>query len=185
MRLKPLIYFSVVAFLAGLMIYREQQGPALTLEGAPAPAFELEDENGETVSLSDHRGKLVFLNFWATWCGPCVDEIPDMMALNAQFRDRPFQMLAISVNTDWTAVRDFYALHGFELPTLLDPGRQASSDYRAFAFPETFLIDGEGIVIRKYVGAVAWTHPRVVAEVEALVRAEEQRPFGLNAQSSN
>jgi len=185
MRLKPLIFFTVVGFLAALMIYREYQGPGPTLEGALAPAFELQNENGEMVSLDQYRGKLVFLNFWATWCAPCVDEIPDMMALNSQFEGRPFQMLAISVDTDWQMVNDFYAEHGFDLPTLLDPGRQVASDYRATGYPETFLIDGDGVIARKYIGPMPWTHPQIVAEVEDLVRAEEMRTFGINSQAGD
>lgn len=185
MRVKPVIFFSVVGFLAALMIYREYRGPGPTLEGSPAPAFDLLDDHGKRVSLEDYRGKLVLLNFWATWCEPCAEEIPDMMTLNEQFRDRPFQMLAVSVDTDWKPVHDFFASHGFDLPTLLDPGRQAASDYRAFGFPETFLIDGNGMVVRKYIGAVPWTHPQIISEVESLVRAEEMRTFGVNSQSGD
>jgi len=170
--------------LAGLMIYREYQGPGPTLEGTPAPAFELRDESGVPVSLEDFRGKLVFLNFWATWCAPCVQEIPDMMALNGRFQGRLFQMLAVSVNTEWSDVEEFYQEHSVDLPTLLDPGRQASSEYRVFAFPETFLINGEGMVVRKFVGAMKWTDPQFIAEVENLLQIEEQRTFGINTQAS-
>jgi peroxiredoxin len=184
MRLKPLIFFTVVGSLAALLIYQEYQGPGPTLEGSPAPAFELSDENGAMVSLEDSRGKLVFLNFWATWCAPCVDEIPDMMALDRRFEGRPFQMLAVSVDTEWSKVHQFYRQHGFDLPTLLDPGRQVAGDYRVFGFPETFLIDGNGVVVRKFIGPRPWTDPQVVAGIEALVRAEEERMFGINIQAA-
>jgi peroxiredoxin len=110
-----------------------------------------------------------------------VEEIPDMMALNRLFEGRPFQMLAVSVNTQWSGVDQFYEEHGFDLPTLLDPGRQASGDYRVFAFPETFLIDGQGVIARKFVGARKWTDPAVVQEVDRLVRSEEHRAFGINS----
>ena len=185
MRLKPMIFFTVVGFLAALMIAQEYRGPGPTLEGYPAPPFELADENGQVVSLDDYRGKLLFLNFWATWCAPCVDEIPDMMALKAQYEGRPFEMLAVSVDTRWSLVRDFYAEHGFDLPTRLDPGRQVALDYRATGYPETFLIDGNGIIARKYIGPRAWTDPQIIAEVEGLVRVEEQRMFGINNQAGD
>lgn len=185
MRLKPMLFFSVVAFLAGLMIYREYQGPGPTLEGSFAPSFELSDQNGETFSLEDYRGEFLFLNFWATWCAPCEDEIPDMMTLNQRFQGRPFRMLAVSVDTNWNAVEEFYREHGFDLPTVLDPGRQAANEYRAFGFPETFFIDGNGVVVRKFIGPVRWTDPQVVAEIESLVRVEEERAFGINSQAGD
>lgn len=175
MRLKPIIFFTVVGALAFLMIYREVSGPGPTLVGAEAPAFELEDAQGRVATLEDYRGKLVFLNLWATWCEPCIREMPDMMAMNRAFEGRPFQMLAISVDTRWSAVEAFYAEYGIDLPTFLDPGRQVYDDYKALGIPETFLIDGNGRILRKYIGPVEWTSPQVMAEVEGYLRQEELR----------
>ena len=185
MRLKPVIFFTVVGFLAALMISQEYQGPGPTLEGYPAPPFELADENGTVLSLEDYRGKLLFLNFWATWCLPCIDEMPDMMALQSQYEGRPFEMLAISVDVNWELVQNFYAEHGLDLPTRLDPGRQTYEDYKILGIPETFLIDGNGIIARKYIGSYPWTQPPYVSEIENLVRAEEQRMFGINSQAGD
>jgi peroxiredoxin len=79
------------------------------------------------IKLSDYRGKLVFLNFWATWCLPCVEEMPEMETLKNTFKDRKFQMLAVSVDTDWDVVKKFYKEHNLTIPAGLDPGHQISS----------------------------------------------------------
>jgi peroxiredoxin len=176
MRLKPLIFFAVVASLAGLAIYQEINGPGPTLQGSEAPDFELKNFEGETVHFSDFEGELVFLNFWATWCGPCIDELPAMMVMNQTFEGRPFKMLGISVDTNWDQVVSYLNEHGFELDTVLDPGQRVKQDYRVTGFPETFLIDGNGIVLKKYIGPYPWDDARMIAEVEQFLRTVESPP---------
>jgi peroxiredoxin len=173
MRLKPVIFFGTVALLAGLAIYQELQAPGPTLVGSEAPDFALRNFEGETVRLSDYRGKLVFLNFWATWCEPCIREIPDMMTMKEALEGRPFEMLAISVDTSWDDVNSYLDEHGFELPTVLDPGQAVKLEYRVTGFPETFLVSvdagGTGTVLAKYIGERAWAEPRWFDEVERFV----------------
>ncbi len=173
MRLKPFVFFALVGLLAGYAIYRESVAPDPTLIGSVAPDFELLDENGQTVRLSDYRGNLVFLNFWATWCEPCVIEMPDMMALNEKFRDRPFKMLAVSIDTSWEAVHEFYEEHGLDIPTALDPGRQVYTKYRALGVPETFFIDGNGNIVQKFISYRRWMSPQFLTEIEELVSRHE------------
>ena len=127
MRVKPLVFFTIVGLVAGFLIYREQTanpGGAVAI-GATGPDFTLKDKDGKEVKLSDYRGKLVFLNFWATYCVPCIDEMPSMHTLNQRFKDRPFQMLAVSVDTNWKAIDAFYQKYGIDVPTVLDPGKRA------------------------------------------------------------
>jgi peroxiredoxin len=145
MRLKPIIFFLIVGSLAGFFVYREVTrvgDPGLINIGQQAPDFTLKGEDGRPIKLSDYRGKLVFLNFWATWCLPCVEEMPEMEKLNKTFKDRKFQMLAVSVDTDWDVVKQFYKAHNLTIPAALDPGHQISGLYKVFKFPETFLMVG-------------------------------------------
>jgi peroxiredoxin len=176
MRLKPLFFFAVVGSLAALAIYQELQGPGPTLQGSPAPNFALKNSEGETVRLSDYRGNLVFLNFWATWCGPCIDELPAMMEMNQTFAGRRFEMLGISFDTSWDEVNGYLDEHGFELSTVLDPSQSMRQEYRTTGVPETFLIDGNGTVLKKYIGGMQWASPNMIAEVEEFLNTVENTP---------
>ena len=175
MRIKPILFFGVVALLAGFILYSETGGidRSSLAVGSPAPDFVLKDQTGQEVRLSDYRGKLVFLNFWATWCSPCVDEMPEMDLMNRAFEGRPFQMLAVSVDTSWGLIRQFYDDHNIDLPTLLDPGRRASSLYQVFKFPETYIIDKQGRIVQKIVGPKRWADPQVMAEIDDMIRDQE------------
>src|SRR5215471_6191307 len=101
MRLKPILFFLIVGGFAAYVAIRQYQygdGGVIRI-GQVAPDFTVKDLNGKTVQLSDYRGKLVFLNFWASWCEPCASEMPDLEIFNKAFKDRKFQMLTFSVDT--------------------------------------------------------------------------------------
>lgn len=172
MRVRPILYFGVVALIAAFIIYRENRGGGAAGEvvpGRPAPNFQVTDRDGKVVRLSDFRGHLVFLNFWATWCPPCIEEMPEMNLMNKKFQDRKFKMVAISVDTNWGAVNQFYTQYNLDLPTYLDPGRQAANMYRTFKFPETYLIGPDGVVIKKYIGGEKWGSAKVLSSIEAMI----------------
>ena len=107
MQPKPILFFAVVGLLVVYTIANYSGGVGAPI-GSIAPDFELKDADGNLVKLSDYRGKLVFLNFWATWCEPCVWEMPLMMTLNDTLKDRGFEVLTVSVDTSWQPIRDFY-----------------------------------------------------------------------------
>jgi len=173
MRAKPFIFFTLAGLLAAFAIYRQSIAPPSTLIGAAAPEFELADENGELIRLGDYAGQLVFLNFWATWCPPCVTEMPDMMEIQERFEGRPFRILTVSLDTNWEDVEAFYERLDLDFVTMLDPGRQLAGKYKLIGQPETFLIDGNGIIRNKFLGDPGWTRPQRVAELEALIREIE------------
>jgi peroxiredoxin len=186
MRVKPIIFFLVVGSLASWFVYREvtRVGQAGVINiGQQAPDFAIKGEDGREIKLSDYRGKLVFLNFWATWCKPCVDEMPAMEILKNTFKDRKFQMLAISVDTNWEVVKEFYKEHDLTIPAALDPGHQVSSLYKVFKFPETFLIDANGYVL-KHTWAERWADPRIMSLVESLIQQQEARQTTTNDRAS-
>ena len=177
MRIKPIIFFLIVGSLAGYFVYREATGTGksgVVNIGSQAPDFSLKDENGKEVKLSDYRGKLVFLNFWATWCEPCIEEMPEMEMLKNRLKDRKFQMLAVSVDLDWDPIKQFYKKYNLTIPTALDPGgvQVAKGIYKVTGWPETFLIDANGYVV-KHTWRERWTDPRVIAYLESLIPKEQ------------
>jgi peroxiredoxin len=172
-RIKAIIFFLAVGSLAGYFVYKEATRvgqPGIINIGQQAPDFALKDENGKVVKLSDYRGKLVFLNFWASWCGPCVQEAPDMEALKEALKDKPFQMLAVSIDIEWDVVREFNKKYNVSVPALLDPGQQVAKGlYKITGQPETFLISANGSVLKHIVGPLQWGNPRVIAGIESML----------------
>jgi peroxiredoxin len=170
-RIKAIVFFIVVGSVAGFFVYREVTRvgePGVINVGQKAPDFAVKDQQGRVVKLSDFRGKVVFLNLWGTWCPPCVAEMPEMEILYQKFKDRKFEMMAISIDNDWPEVNQFFKDKNLTMPAYLDPGHQVANLYKVFKYPETFLIDGNGYVAR-HTWTERWADPRVMAKVEALI----------------
>ena len=124
--------------------------------GKTAPDFVLQDANGKVWQLSKLKGKVVFLNFWATWCKPCRDEIPSMEALNKAMAGKPFQMLSIVYNDDLKTAKNFAQRLGTTFPVLGNPEEELLQAYMITGVPETFLIDAEGTLRNKFIGPYDW-----------------------------
>jgi peroxiredoxin len=132
-------------------------------EGIQAPDFSLKDLSGTEVRLSSLRGKVVFLNFWATWCPPCREEIPSMMRLNQTMSGKPFQMLAVSIDDGGRkAVTEFFSRTGFNLPALNDTDQSVGKMFGITGVPETFVIDKKGVILKKVVGGMDWNSPESI-----------------------
>ena len=121
-----------------------------------APSFGLKDLNGEEVKLKDHRGKIVFLNFWATWCLPCLKEIESMKELYTEFKDRGFIILAVDYKDGTEKVRAFQEEFKLNFPVLLDSDGSVASRYGVRLLPTTYLIDREGYFIGGAIGSRDW-----------------------------
>lgn len=145
------------------------------LEGKAAPAFSLKNLAGETVQLSDYKGKVVFLNFWATWCEPCKAEMPAMQRLRQKLEGKPFEILAVSLDSNpIDAVPAFEKKTGLTLnfPVLQDPEQAlAKNSYRTTGVPESFLIDGNGKVVKHVIGSFEWDSPQITKYFEDLIAA--------------
>ena len=128
--------------------------------GATAPDFMVQDSE-RSVALSQLRGQVVVLNFWATWCGPCVEEMPSLVEMQRRLKSKGITVLAVSVDVDPNAYHNFLTRHTVNLLTVRDPEQKANSLYGTFKFPETFVIDRNGVMRRKFVGAVDWTSPTI------------------------
>ena len=137
--------------------------------GEPAPAFELPRLAGGEVSLADQRGRVVLLNFWATWCKPCEDEMPAMQRLWERLRDRDFELLAVSVDDGREEVAAFQERLDLGFPILLDPGKDVARRYQSFRFPESWLVDREGRLVARFVGPREWDDPLYVERIERLL----------------
>ena len=144
-----------VAMLFALLLDRD--APAPVGRGTPAPAFELPPVGGgPRVGLEQLNGKIVLLNFWATWCKPCEDEMPAMERLYRSLSGRDFELLAISVDEDEALVREFADRLGLSFPILMDPGKDVANAYQTFRFPESLLVGRDGVVLERYVGPKEW-----------------------------
>jgi cytochrome c biogenesis protein CcmG, thiol:disulfide interchange protein DsbE len=129
--------------------------------GTSAPDFTVQDAQTK-VTLSQLRGQVVVLNFWATWCPPCVEEMPSLVEMQRRMKAKGVTVLAVSVDVDESAYKQFLKDHNVSLLTVRDPEHKSSELYGTFKYPETYVIDRGGVMRRKFIGAVDWTEPDVV-----------------------
>lgn len=142
-------------------------------KGLPAPDFTLPDLEGNMVRLSDYRGKVVLLNIWATWCPPCVEEMPSMEALHRKMKGEAFEILAVSIDTDGSqSVAPFMQKHKLTFPALTDTKGLMQDLYRTTGVPESLIIDKNGIVVEKIIGPQDWASPEVVQFFKGLVAGQ-------------
>jgi cytochrome c biogenesis protein CcmG, thiol:disulfide interchange protein DsbE len=135
--------------------------------GDTAPVFTVQTENNRTVSLPNFGGKLLVLNFWATWCPPCVEETPSLSEFAKQYASRGVVVLGISVDKDEQAYRAF--LNRFKPAFLTVREDKIHEDYGTYMYPETYIIDPSGKVLRKYMEPVNWMSPAVTSYINSLL----------------
>lgn len=148
------------ATLLGIQIFEER---------VKVRDFKLKDLSGKEVNLSDYYGKLVFLNFWATWCPPCREEMPSMEKLYQRFKDEDFVMLAVDLRESQSTVKDFAREYKLNFPILLDLTGKIGDTYGVRAIPTTYLIDRQGKLIGKAVGARDWASQEAFELIEHLL----------------
>ena len=136
-----------------------------------AADFVLPDLTGQDVRLSAFRGKVVLLNFWASWCPPCRSEMPDLQQLFEKLNGSKFQMLAVSLDRDPQAARALIKEAGYTFPVLLSPGNKVAEGYGISAIPTTFIIDKQGRIVSRTVGAADWSGAKAIKGLKQL--AEE------------
>jgi peroxiredoxin len=137
--------------------------------GDSAPGFAITSDSGRAISASNFGGKLLVLNFWATWCPPCVQEIPSLNEFQRTFADKGVVVLGISVDKSERAYRNFLAKAGVAFQTARDPQAKINADYGTFKYPETYIIDAKGKVVRKFIGPENWTDQDMLADVRSLL----------------
>jgi len=185
-------FSGIVMLVAGEMRQKAQTAPQEASsqspeasndsgESAPVPAgdkaadFKLESLDGSTISLTDLRGKVVFLNVWATWCGPCREEMPSMETLYDEFRgNKDFVMLAVSQDAKGRpVVAPYVEKNGYHFKILLDPENKVGEAYDVSGVPETFIIDRKGRIVAHHMGAFDWSRPDVKDALKQLLDSKE------------
>ena len=163
--------WTAVALATGILIlfampsYR--QGEA-SIAGKPAVDFPL-TLAGKSVQLSDLKGKVVVLNFWATWCPPCVAETPALNRLEKYIHSRGGMVLGVSVDEDGAAYEKFLKDQSVVFPTYRDASKKSASDYGTSIYPETYIIDRHGKIARKFIGEQQWDSAEMLAYFDALL----------------
>ena len=130
--------------------------------------IKLKDPNGRTVSLSDYRGKIIFLNFWTTWCFDCRIEMPHMEKLHQQFKNKEFEMVAVNLQEPVSQVKQFFKDYKLTFTTLLDSDGEVGAHFRITSIPTTFILNKQGIIIGKVTGPRKWEDKKAFALFEHL-----------------
>ena len=158
---------SMVLFLS--LALNASAGELKPYTGPELPDFSLPDMKGVTHKLSDYRGQVVLLNFWASWCPPCVREMPSMQRLQDMLEGEDFTILAVNMGEDEKTVDAFLQKYPAGFTILLDKDGQALTQWKIVAFPTTFLIDRDGRISHALFGGLEWDDPEAVKTVRALL----------------
>jgi peroxiredoxin len=160
----------VLVFGASFFIKVKPSANKIITTGDRGPEFTLPAPNGRSVSLSDFRGKVVMVHFWATWCPPCVEELPTLAKMNQSLAGKDFELLAVSVDEGGAdAVTSFMQRNNLNVPVLLDTSHAVSSQYGTYKFPETYILDREGIVRYKVIGPRDWREPAALQLLQNMI----------------
>tara|TARA_B100000315_G_C14564725_1_gene582339 strand:- start:1737 stop:2297 length:561 start_codon:yes stop_codon:yes gene_type:complete len=180
--LKAVVLISIFFFIvSGLNVSAEEDlydkfGIIKPEATKPAPLFILKDLNGKEIYSNDYIGKVVFLNFWATWCMPCVVEMPAIEKLYNTFKDKGFVVLAVSIDQGGiNLVKSFVKKHNLTFPILLDPNLEVMKAYNVTGIPASFLISQKGIIKGFATGAREWDNATAMELVKTLIQDIDKR----------
>lgn len=147
-----------------------QKPPSAPSIGAPIPELELSDLQGRAFHLSDVRGKVLLINFWASWCPPCVEEMPSLERLYRTLQDKGLEVVAVSVDDSPEIIERFRQEHELSFTILHDPGAKVSHRFQTFKYPETYIVDRQGNLVSKIIGPRDWIAPGVLLDIVALLK---------------
>ena len=142
------------------------RSPAL---GETVPNFTLRNDDGQVVALADFRGKIAIVNFWATWCAPCIEEMPSLNRLAERYADKGLQILGVSLDEDPDSYRAFLTKNHISFLTLRDPSHDTSERYGTFKLPESYIISRDGRLLNKVIGAADWTSQQMLSYFDGLL----------------
>jgi peroxiredoxin len=161
-------FLLLLAAFVGVVAYATYERPIhVVVAGEHAPSFTIAADNGRTVSVPDLKGKLLILNFWASWCPPCVEETPSLSQLAKDYAGRGVVVMAISVDSSEKAYRAF--LEKYKPGFLTARDARIHRDYGTFVYPETYIIDSSGKVAQKIAEAADWSSPDVRRYIDSLL----------------
>ena len=157
----------VVGLLAGPAVAKD----LLVWRGGTTPALELKDLNGNTYRLSDHRGKVVLINFWATWCEPCRDEMPSIQRLKNKLDAKSFAVLAVNVGESEARIADFLQKLPLDFTIVRDHSSAVMKAWRVRGLPASFIVGSDGRIRYSFTGEFEWDDEKVVKVLTTLMRA--------------
>ena len=161
--------FRTLFFIAAsICLILLSDGPACAVN--TAPDFTLTNLEGQKVTLSSYRGKVVVLNFWGTWCEPCKAEMPSLNKLYLEHRDKGLVVLAISIDPSEQNVKSFISHKGYSIPVLIDNNKEVYFDtYGLFGLPVSVIIDRDGTIVEKVIGETAWDSRQMEEKIQKLL----------------
>lgn len=136
--------------------------------GDPTPAIVLEDYYGKPINIESFRGKTVLINFWATWCGPCVEEMPSLQKFKTRFDTRKFEVLAVNVGESKARVEAFLRKMAVDFPIAMDPQSETAREWKVRGYPTTFIVGPDGKIRYYHVGDLDWGNEAIVNQVKGI-----------------
>lgn len=152
-----------------VLFFSRPHGTKAPKLGEEVPNFTLQRDDGKPLNLTDFRGKILVLNFWASWCGPCVDELPSLNSLSDQFADKGVQVLGVSVDEDPEAYKEFLTKYKVAFLTVRNANRTVSESFGTYKLPETYIISQDGRLRHKVIGPTNWTSTQMLNYIQGLV----------------
>jgi cytochrome c biogenesis protein CcmG/thiol:disulfide interchange protein DsbE len=159
--------FAGILLLALCALIVDSMREKVVEAGDRAPGFSVVTDAGKKITRSEFGGKLLVLNFWATWCPPCIEEMPSLIALNEKFAGQGLVVVGVSVDRDEQKYRQFLKRAGVKFETARDPEANISASYGTYKYPETYIIDREGKVVEKVIGARDWMDVKVLQSIQS------------------
>lgn len=166
-----MILTGAVVVLAGLLVWVVAgilETPVVNA-GDRAPKFKVVTEDGKTLTPTDFGGKLLVLNFWASWCDPCIRETPSLEEMSRLLAGKGVVVLGISTDTNEKRYKNFLSRYGISFETSRDPSADIATSYGTLQFPDTYIIDSNGKVVEKIVNWQDWTKPEVLADIQKML----------------
>jgi len=163
---------AAIVLLAGALVWvvAGTMDVHVTNAGDQAPDFKIVGDDGKTYTRANFGGKLLVLNFWASWCAPCVQEVPSLEAFQHVLGPQGVVVLGVSIDTSQKRYEQFIRRFRVDFPTARDPEANISSNYGTFQIPETYLIDSTGKVREKIISNQDWVDPQFLARVKTMLR---------------
>ena len=167
-KLKTGVVLAFIAFLIFLFARPDYRQGEASMRGRTPKNFQF-TLNGKPMQLSNLRGQVVIVDFWASWCPPCVDEAGSLDALQARIAPRGGTVLGVSIDDDEAAYTNFLQMYHVTFPTFRDPSKKIETDYGTSMIPEAYVIDRDGKIDRKIIGAQDWTSPEMTAYLNSVL----------------
>lgn len=173
MRGKGIILALVLLSALFVIVFavKRQERPQMAVVDSNAPEITVNDSSGKTDNLSELKGSVVFINFWATWCEPCREEMPSIQKLYNQFKnEKGFRMITILVKDDYQKALAYLKENNYGFPVLMDNNGKTAASYGITGVPETYIVDKNGILKEKIIGPADWSSPQAVSLISNLIR---------------